>query len=284
MSILRRILGGGDTAIARSKRPQAMAAGLERPPQEGLDWLRRRPSARPPWLYRLLLALAGLLLFRLCHLRLRIQGREHLPEGGYVAVCALHRCWIDPLLLIRALPLEPRVWFMGSGPTAFDRRWKERLLRRTGGMLPVWRGGADVSVHVRAAAAVIEEGAVLGLFAEGAVGGPVDEPARMRHGATLLCLRTGAPIVPVPVCGAEELHRGKRMSVRILPPTCAQELLGDAWQGTPEPGSRAELRVARAMTRAISERIAAAIAEDHPWTLDPPEAKRRWAWLARLMR
>jgi 1-acyl-sn-glycerol-3-phosphate acyltransferase len=284
MNILRRILGGGDAAIARTRRPQEVAANREQPPQEGLDWLGRRPSAQAPWIYRVLVALAGLILFRICNLRLRVKGPETLPSEGYVAVCALHRSWVDPLLLIRSLPLEPRVWFMGSGPTAFDRPWKEALLRRTGGMLPVWRGGADVSVHVRAAQAVIEERGVLGLFAEGAIGGPADEPAKMRLGAAVLCLRTGAPIVPVAMCGAEQLYRGKRLSVRILPPTSPEDLLGDRWQGPPEPGSRAELRVARAMTKAISERIAVATAEDHPWTLDPPEAKRRWTWLSRLMR
>ena len=219
--MLRRILGGGDAATTRNKRPQEMADSLERPPLEGLDWLGRRPSAQAPWSYRVLMAVVGLFPFRLSFLRVRVEGREHIPEGGFVAVCALHRSWIDPLLLIRALPLEPRVWFMGSGPTAFDRPWKERVLRRTGGMLPVWRGGTDVSVHVRAADAVVEEGAVLGLFAEGAVGGPVDAPARMRHGASLLCLRTGAPIVPVAICGAEELYRGKRISIRFLAPTTA---------------------------------------------------------------
>ena len=282
--MLRRILGGGDEAIARNKRPQERADELDEPPLEGLDWLRRRPGPQAPWLYRVLMALAGLFPFRISALHTRVQGRELLPDGGYVAVCALHRSWIDPLLLIRALPLEPRVWFMGSGPTAFDRPWKERMLRRTGGMLPVWRGGTDIAVHVRAANAVIEEGAVLGLFAEGAVGGPADAPARMRHGASLLCLRTGAPIVPVAICGAEELYRGKRISVRILPPTSAQELLGDTWKGRPEPGTRDELRVARAMTKAITEQISAALVEDYPGTVDPPEMKRHWPWLTRLMR
>jgi 1-acyl-sn-glycerol-3-phosphate acyltransferase len=197
---------------------------------------------------------------------------------------ALHRSWIDPLVLIRALPLEPRVWFMGSGPTAFDRRWKEALLRRTGGMLPVWRGGTDVDIHVRAAAAVIKEGAVLGLFTEGAIAGPPDRPAKMRLGAAVLCLRTGAAIVPVAICGAEELYRGKRISVRVLRPTSPAELLGDAWQGPPEPGSRAELRAARALTEAISERIAEAVAESYPDTVDPAGTPRRWSWLTRLMR
>ena len=212
-----------------------------------------------------------------------MEGLEHLPSGGYIAVCALHRSWIDPLLVIRALPIEPRVWFMGSGPTAFDRPWKERLLRRVGGMLPVWRGGRDVDVHVRAARAVVSEGAVLALFMEGAVGGPPDRPAKLRAGSGLLALRTAAPIVPVAICGADELYRGKRMAIRILPATTVGELLGEDGPSV-EPGTRDELRAAHALTQALAARISPAIEELYPGTVDPPTHTRRWRWLTRLLR
>ena len=197
MNLYRRLIGGGDASIARAGRPQELAASLEAAPREGLDWLRRPPSAQASWLYRLLIGLALAILHHVFRVRVAVEGRERLPEGGYVAICALHRSWVDPLLVVDALPRAPRPWFMGSGATAFDRPWKERLLHRTGGLLPVWRGGTDVSAHVRTAAAVLDERAVLALFAEGAIGGPSDEPARMRIGAALLCLRTDAPIVPI---------------------------------------------------------------------------------------
>jgi 1-acyl-sn-glycerol-3-phosphate acyltransferase len=261
-----------------------MADSLAAPPREGLDWLGRTPSARAPRLYRLLVWLAERFLFGLCDLRLDVRGQAGLPSSGYVAFCALHRSWVDPLVLVRALPHEPRVWFMGSGATAFDRRWKERLLHRTGGLLPVWRGGTDISVHERAARAVVEEGAVLALFAEGAIAGPPDRPARMRDGAALLALRTGAPIVPVAICGAEELYRGKRIAVRILAPTSPAALLGASWHGPPPPGTRDELRTAHALTAAIAGRLAEAVAEAYPRTVDPPSAPRTWSWLTRLMR
>jgi 1-acyl-sn-glycerol-3-phosphate acyltransferase len=284
MSIKTRLFGGGDGSIERARRPEALAASMDTPPIEGIDWLGRRPGPDAPWLYRVLITLAEWLLFRVSDLRLEVQGRENLPAGGFIAVCALHRSWIDPVLVVRALPREPRVWFIGSGPTAFDRPWKERLLRRTGGLLPVWRGGKDVSVHVRSAQAVVDDGAVLALFAEGRIGGPPDAPARMRSGSALLCLRTGAPIVPIAVCGAEDLYRGKRMMLRILEPVDAQELLGTAWTGRPEPDSRAELDVAAKLTAALSARISAAVAEMYPSTQDAAATPRRWTWLTRLMR
>lgn len=284
MKVLRWLLGGGDTTIARARRPQELAESLAEPPREGLDWLGRLPSARAPWIYRLLVTVALAIIRHVFRIHVQVEGRERLPSGGYVAICALHRSWIDPLLIIDALPLEPRVWFMGSGASAFDRAWKESLLRRTGGLLPVWRGGADVTVHVEAATAVLDQRAVLALLAEGAIVGPPDAPARMRHGAALLCLRTGAPIVPIAICGAEELYRHKRISVRILEAVTVRELIGTSWDVPPEPGSRDELRAARSLTRAVSERIALAVNEAYPDTVDPPGSPRRWAWLTRLMR
>jgi 1-acyl-sn-glycerol-3-phosphate acyltransferase len=284
MGIRSRLLGGGDASIARARRPEALRLTLAAPPAEGLDWLGRVPGPRAPGLYRLLVHSGRALLLGLCALRVDVEGRDGLPKGGYIAACALHRSWIDPLLVIQAIPVEPRPWFLGSGPTAFDRRWKERLLRRTGGMLPVWRGGHDVDIHVRAGRAVVESGAVLALFMEGAVGGPPDHTARIRAGTGLLALRTGAPIVPVAICGAEELYRGKRISVRILPATTVRDLLGADVPPDLAPGGRAELDAARRVSEALADRITRVVGKSHPATLDGPDRPRRWVWLTRLFR
>jgi len=284
MRFRHRLFGGGDEAIERARRPQQLAESLDQPPREGIDWLGRSPGPDAPLLYRILIGLAGWFLFLVCRLRLDVTGLDDLPDDGYIAICAVHRSWIDPLLLVRALPTEPRVWFMGSGASAFDRSWKERLLHRTGGLLPVWRGGNDVSVHVRSAAAVVEAGGVLALFAEGRIGGPPERPARLRSGAALLCLRTGAPIVPIAMCGAEELYRGKRTRVDVLPPMTPAELLGPDWPGPAEPGTRDELREARALTRALEARLVPALASSYPETVDPPSVPRHWPWLTRLLR
>lgn len=283
MGLRSRILGGGDASIARARRPQALRDSLAEAPKEGIDWLGRVPGPRAPRLYRLLLALGNGFLFGVCRLRLDVRGRDHLPtDGGYVIAVGLHRSWIDPLLVIRGIPREPRPWYLGSGPTAFDRPWKERLLRHTGGILPVWRGGTDLDVHVRTARAVLDSGAVLALFVEGAIGGPPDRLARVRDGAALLALRTDARIVPMGVCGADELYRGKRMALAIGEPVTIAELLGGP--AAAEPGTRDELREARRLTRAMSERIDALVAEAYPATVDGPEVRRRWPWLTRLMR
>jgi len=279
-----RIFGGGDETARRAKRPEALAASLGTWPKEGLEWLGRAPDGRLGPLARLLLGAGGLLIFRLGRIRLAVEGREHLPQGGYLLAAALHRGWIDPLVVIRALPAEPRPWFIGSGPSTFDRRWKEALLRRVGGILPVWRGGVSVDEHVAATRAVVDAGCPYVVFIEGGVAGPPDRLGRVRSGIGLAALRLrDTPIVPFALAGSDDLYRGKRIGARIGPPVTAAELLGDAMPArSPEPGSREELRLARVVAERLAEHIEAAVVEMYPGTVDPPESARPWRWLRRL--
>jgi 1-acyl-sn-glycerol-3-phosphate acyltransferase len=251
--------------------------------REGLDWLGKPPAIRAGVDYRLARAFARVLLMGLFGFRVDARGRELLPTGGYILLAALHRGWMDPFLALDAVPTEPRVWTLGSGPSGFDRPWKERLLRIVGGVLPVWRGGIGIEVHVTAARAVLERGGVFSTFVEGTIGGLPDRPTPFRLGAFVIALRTGAPIVPLAVAGAEVLYRGKRFATRILPPVTLPELVGADWKGAPEPGSREELEVARRAAEALEALLAPVIAEIHPLTVDPPGRRRRWPWLTGLL-
>jgi 1-acyl-sn-glycerol-3-phosphate acyltransferase len=191
---------------------------------------------------------------------------------------------MDPFLILHALPLEPRAWFLGSGPSAFSARWREWLLHRLGGMLPVWRGGVGVDQHVASARAVLANGGVFVLVPEGGVAGPPDRLGTFRTGAALVALRTGAPIVPIALAGAHELYLGKRLLSRILPQTSALELLGGGWDGSPpEPGSRAELDLTRLLTDRFAELLGPAVATIYPATVDPADHPRRFRGLTWLL-
>lgn len=252
--------------------------------REGLDWLGRPPDIEGGLAFRVARGLARLVLIGACGFRVDARGREHLPAGGgYLLLCAVHRGWLDPFLALEAVPPEPRVWMLGSGPSAFDRPWKEWILRRVGGVLPVWRGGVGIDVHLAAARAVLGRGGVVSTFVEGTIGGPPAAPTPFRSGAFVIALRTGAPIVPLAVAGTEVLYRGKRFATRILPPVTMAELVGEAWTGVPEPGSREELRVAHRAAEALEARLAPVVAEIHPLTVDPPGRPRRWTWLTGLL-
>lgn len=263
--------------------------------REGLDWLGREPEIRAGLALRALTSLGRFVFFRV--LRFRVEHEvvpgpsgTAAPTGGYLLVAAIHRGWMDPFLILDALPIEPRVWFLGSGPSAFDRRWKEWLLRRIGGIVPVWRGGIGIETHVAAARAVLGRGGVFVLVPEGGVGGPPDRLAPFRLGTAIIALRTGAPIVPFAMVGGEELYLGKRFATRRLPPTSARRLLEGDWDGTPPTeGSRDELALAQRLTDRLAALLDPEVEALHPRTVDPPERPRRlrrltWLLLSRPAR
>jgi 1-acyl-sn-glycerol-3-phosphate acyltransferase len=224
-------------------------------------------------------------LFGLLRFRIKTSGQEHLPQGGgYLLVAAAHRGWMDPFVAMHAVPAEPRCWFLGSGPSTFTSWWREKLIHRLGGLLPVWRGGLGVEGHVRSARAVVEAGAVFVQMPEGTVNGPAGRVGPFRPGAALIALRTGATIVPLAMAGTEELYIGRRMASQVLPPTSVRDLLGDTWDGTlPDPDSRAELELAKRASEALAARLASVVEALHPQTIDPRDhprrLRRRLTWL-----
>jgi Acyltransferase len=251
---------------------------------EGLDWLQRTPESKASLFYRATRLLARAILVGAFRFRIETSGQEHLPKGGYFLVAATHRGWMDPFVVLHAIPTEPRAWFLGSGPSTFTSRWREWLIRRLGGLLPVWRGGVGVDVHVASAKAVIGNGGVFAQMPEGTVSGPPGRIGPFRNGWALIALRIRAPIVPLAMAGTEELYIGKRMASRVLPATTIGELLGPAWDGrVPAEGSRAELDLAKALSLALAARLGPVVEELQPRTMDPPgrprRLRRRLTWL-----
>lgn len=252
--------------------------------EEGLRWLGRTPESRGPWLYRVLRVVARVVLFGLFRIRIATSGQERLPRGGYLLIAAAHRGWIDPFVVMHAIPAEPRAWFLGSGPSTFTARWREVLIKAVGGLLPVWRGGVGVDQHVASARAVIGNGGVFVQMPEGTVSGPPGRIGAFRTGWAIIAMRIDAPIAPLAMAGTEELYVGRRLASRVLAPTTARALAGlpeDA--ELPAPGSRAELDLARIMTDALAAILGPVVEELHPGTLDPPghprRFRRRLTWL-----
>ena len=191
---------------------------------------------------------------------------------------------MDPFVVMHALPVEPRCWFLGSGPSTFTSRWRERFIHRLGGLLPVWRGGLGIDQHVRSAQAVVDAGGVFVQMPEGTVNGPPAGLCPFRPGAALIALRTDAPIVPLAIAGTEELYLGRRMASRVLPATSVAALLGGAWDGLlPPPGSRDELTLAHRASEALAAILEPVVRELQSSTIDPPghqrRLRRRLTWL-----
>jgi hypothetical protein len=234
--------------------------------------------------YRLVRLVARFVLFVVFGFRIRADGHAHLPSGGYLLVAAAHRGWMDPFVVMHAIPVEPRAWFLGSAPSTFTSRWRERLIHGLGGLLPVWRGGVGVTQHVESARAVVGNGGVFVQMPEGTVSGPPGRLGPLRTGWAVIALQTDAPIVPLAMAGTEELYLGRRMASRVLPVTSARALAGlDAGAALPAPGSREELDVARRMSDGLAAMLGPVVEELHAWTVDPPSharrLRRRLTWL-----
>jgi 1-acyl-sn-glycerol-3-phosphate acyltransferase len=262
--------------------PQALA-DAQGGAREGLDWLGRPPESRASLLVRVLRLVARFVCFVVLRFQVRTSGQEHLPKGGYLLVAAAHRGWMDPFVVMHGLPVEPRAWFLGSAPSTLTSHSRERLVRTLGGLLPVWRGGVTIDQHVESARAVVGNGGVFVQMPEGTVSGPAGTTGPFRIGWAVIALRTAAPIVPMAVAGTEELYVGRRMASRVLSVRTARDLAPD-WDGVaPEPGSRAELDLARRMTKALEDVMRPVVEELHPWTVDPPDRRRllrnRLTWL-----
>ena len=178
---------------------------------------------------------------------------------------------MDPFLVLHALPPSPAAWFLAAPPSTFSSRWRERLVRHVGGLLPVWRGGVGIEQHVRSARAVLDAGGVFVQMPEGRSSGPPGRIGPFRTGAALIALRTGAPIVPFAMAGTEELYLGRRMASRILPPTSVAELLGPAGTGAARRREPEELELARRVDRRAGGAASGRPSRSStPWTVDPP--------------
>jgi 1-acyl-sn-glycerol-3-phosphate acyltransferase len=263
--------------------PQALAAARGGA-TEGLTWLGRAPEARGSILYRGLRLVARFVIFVVFRFRIRRSGQGLLPAGGYLLVAAAHRGWMDPFVVMHAIPAEPRAWFLGSGPSTFTTPWRERLIHRLGGLLPVWRGGVGVDQHVASARAVIANGAVFAQMPEGTVSGPAGRIGPFRAGWAVIALRVDAPIVPLAIAGTEELYLGRRLASQVLPVTSVRALAGlEPGAALPASGSREELAMAHLMSDALAAILGPAVEALYPWTVEPPahprRLRRRLTWL-----
>jgi 1-acyl-sn-glycerol-3-phosphate acyltransferase len=146
--------------------------------------------------------------------RVRITGREHLPETGPCVLAANHVSVMDGFFL--GIAVTRQVRFMAK--MELHRVPIVKQILEGAGAFPVERG-ADAGRAVAAAVKLLEQGAVVGVFPEG-----TSLPGKKRgykRGAARLALATGAPLVPVALIGTHltlepDTHRIRLPRVRIV--------------------------------------------------------------------
>jgi 1-acyl-sn-glycerol-3-phosphate acyltransferase len=144
--------------------------------------------------------------------RIRIEGREHVPERGPVILAANHRSFMDSIFL--PLVIRRRVTFVAKAEYFDDR--KTAWFFRGVGQIPIRREGGSASDRALASATeVLEQGGVFGIYPEGTR--TRDGYLHRGHtGVARLALRTGAPIVPVGMVGTDEIQPTDKKLPRVL--------------------------------------------------------------------
>ncbi len=150
-----------------------------------------------PLVYRLLWPLGYWAFKLLC--RFEVIGKEKIPPSGAVILAPNHRSYIDIPLV--ALATRRVVHFMGKSEI-WDRRIGGWISTRFGGF-PVRRGLRDRAA-LATATALLGRGEVVCVFPEGR---RLDGPGvgELQAGVSFLAEKTGAPIIPVGIWGADRL-------------------------------------------------------------------------------
>lgn len=139
--------------------------------------------------------------------RLRVSGAHHVPGEGPVVLAANHTAFLDGILLAAASPRPAHV----LTPKQAFAPPLDRLLRATS-QIPIDDDAPDRTA-LRTAAAVLEDGGVVGVFPEQHRG--LGDGSHVRHGAAYLAAAGGAVVVPVAILGARPIGAGKDALPRL---------------------------------------------------------------------
>ena len=156
-----------------------------------------------PWLY----AFARVLLVTAVGLygRFRVSGAANLPARGAAIVVANHPSDVDPILLGVALP---RTLHFMADVVQFRRGFVGPVITRLAAF-PVRKGSVDTQA-LREALGLLARGEVVTLFPEGDLVRQ-SNVSSFNRGVALLAARSGAPVVPAAIVGAERIWMGGRI-------------------------------------------------------------------------
>ena len=175
--------------------------------------------------------------------RLRVEGREHLPDGPFV-LSAVHRSFIDTPIV--GVITGRRLRFMGK-----ESLWESKplgaFLTFFGGF-PVERGQADRTA-LRAAEDVLRLGEPLVMFPEGTrQEGPRLDRDLMHDGPAFVASRVGVPIVPVGIGGSA---KALPLGARFPRPRKIVAVIGEPIH----PAAKVDGRVPRRAVKELTDRL-----------------------------
>jgi 1-acyl-sn-glycerol-3-phosphate acyltransferase len=156
-------------------------------------WVKRKKA------YWFWLGTVGRAIATFC--RLKVLGRENIPNNGKVLLMANHRSYLDPPLVAYAVKKRP-VFFMAKSEL-FDMPILGSFIKHWGNAFPVKRGRADLKA-LKTALEILKKGELVCIFPEGQRA-PAGKFVRPKWGAGMVALKARVPIVPCFINGSEKL-------------------------------------------------------------------------------
>ena len=126
-----------------------------------------------------------------CFYRVRVEGAEHVPDGGALLV-ANHVSWADGVLFGLACPRHPRLIAYAE---YFDNPWLN-WLGRLGRIIPIGATRKSMVQSIRTAREALQQGELVGIFPEGGIT-RTGQIEGFRPGFLSILKETDAPVVPV---------------------------------------------------------------------------------------
>jgi 1-acyl-sn-glycerol-3-phosphate acyltransferase len=156
---------------------------------------------------------------------IRTTGLEQWPDPPFQLV-ANHHNGFDPMLVMAATPLEPRITWFGPREADFSRGFKNRVMAFLGGVIPYHPEHSTLTSAVRAVRRVFAADGALGIFAEGRIGFRETELLDFEEGAAAFAAASGVPVVPCAIVGSSRLWFRRRIEIRFGPPIDTAEVRG----------------------------------------------------------
>lgn len=142
-----------------------------------------------------------------------VEGKENLNQSGPLIVVANHFNFMDPVVVIHALPWP--LEFIGGAQMPHAPQWLT-FFPRIWGTFQVWRGEVSRDA-IYMAQRILDENGILGVFPEGGSWAEQLRPAR--PGVGLLASSTRARILPIGLENTQYIfkpaEKGKRTVVKV---------------------------------------------------------------------
>ncbi|MBI2447454.1 MAG: 1-acyl-sn-glycerol-3-phosphate acyltransferase [Candidatus Omnitrophica bacterium] len=158
-----------------------------------------------------ILRLFAILLFKILF-RIKVKGKENIPESGHFLVASNHISFLDPVAIGAA---SPRPLNFMARDDLFSNRIFGWLLRNVN-VFPVKRENREDISAIREALKRLRKGKGLVIFPEGRRGDS-DKLGEGRVGAALLAYKSGALIIPAFIKGSDKALPRDAKFIRLEP-------------------------------------------------------------------